>query len=284
MHGLSRTGVVAVFQQVLAVFLLAGCASRLPELPVIGTPGNSQPGKVVWHDLVTPDLDKSRAFYGALFGWQFEQLGDGYLLARYEGRPVAGLARLEAGHDSGHWLPLVSVTDIAKAQKTTRTAGGDVALSAVELKGRGQVAILKDPQGAAFGVLQSSHGDPEDRIPAVNTWLWNEIWTNNIAGATAYYEELFGYGRKVARIGSVSYDFFVRDGKPRVGLLAKPDPQIPNTWLCYLRVNDVAAVTDKARALGGTVLMAPNAKVRDGRVAILTDPGGAGFVVQELRK
>jgi hypothetical protein len=32
------------------------------------------------------------------------------------------------------------------------------------------------------------------------------------------------------------------------------------------------------------VLMAPNAKVRDGRVAILTDPSGAGFVVQEVRK
>ena len=284
MHRLPRTGVVAVLQIVLAGFFLAGCASRLPELPVIGTPGNAQPGKVVWHDLVTPDLDKSRAFYGALFGWQFEQLSDGYLLARYQGRPVAGLARLEAGHDSGHWLALVSVTDIAKAQKTTRTAGGDVVLSAFELKGRGQVAVLKDPQGAAFGVLQSDHGDPEDRIPPVNTWLWNEIWTNDIAGATAYYEELFGYERKVVRIGSVSYDFFVRNGKPRAGLLAKPDPQIPNTWLCYLRVNDVAAVTDKARALGGSVLMAPNAKVRDGRVAILTDPSGAGFVVQEVRK
>jgi predicted enzyme related to lactoylglutathione lyase len=284
MYRLSRTEVVAVLHAVLAAFLLGGCASRLPELPVIGTPGNTQPGKVVWHDLVTPDLDKARAFYGELFGWQFEQLGDGYLLARYQGRPVAGLARLDAGHGSAHWLPLVSVTDIAKAQKTTRTDGGDVALSAFELEGRGQVAILKDPQGAAFGVLQSSYGDPEDRIPAVNTWLWNEIWTNDIAGATTYYEELFGYGRKVARIGSVSYDFFERDGKPRVGLLAKPDPQIPNTWLCYLRVNDVAAVTTKARAMGGAVLMTPNARVRDGRVAILTDPSGAGFVIQEVRK
>jgi predicted enzyme related to lactoylglutathione lyase len=284
MHRLLRTGVVAVLQTALAVVFLGGCASRLPELPVIGTEGNTLPGKVVWHDLVTPDLDKSRAFYGELFGWQFEQLSDGYLLARHEGRPVAGLARLEERQDNGHWLPLVSVTDIAKAQKITRTAGGDVVLGAFELRGRGQVAVLKDPQGAAFGVLQSDHGDPEDRIPPVNTWLWNEIWTNNIAGATAYYEELFDYERKVVRIGSVSYDFFVRDGKPRAGLLAKPDPQIPNTWLCYLRVNDVAAVTDKARALGGSVLMAPNAKVRDGRVAILTDPSGAGFVVQEVRK
>ena len=284
MHRLSPTGVVAVLQIALVVFFLVGCAAQSPELPAIGTPGTSLPGKVVWHDLLTPDLDKSRTFYAELFRWQFEEVSDGYLLARNEGRPVAGLARLDAKQSIGHWLPQVSVVDIGEAQNTTRTAGGEVVLKAFSLKGRGEVAVLKDPQGAAFGVLQSDHGDPEDRIPPVNTWLWNEIWTNNIAGATAYYEKLFGYGRKVARIGSVSYDFFLRDGKPRVGLLAKPDPQIPNTWLCYLRVNDVAAVTDKARALGGSVLMAPNAKVRNGSVAILADPSGAGFVVQELRK
>jgi predicted enzyme related to lactoylglutathione lyase len=197
---------------------------------------------------------------------------------------VAGLARLEERQDNGHWLPLVSVTDIAKAQKTTRTAGGDVALSAFELKGRGQVAILKDPQGAAFGVLQSSYGDPEDQVPGVNAWVWNEIWTDDVVGAEAFYAQLFGYQRGSARVSNVNYDFLKRDGRPRVGLLTKPDPEIANTWLCYLRVTDVAAVTNKARALGGSVLMAPNAEVRNGSVAILADPSGAGFVVQELRK
>ena len=267
-----------------AAVVITGCATLIPKVPLLGPEGTSLPGKVVWHDLVTPDMDKARNFYAGLFGWSFEDLSDGYAIARHNGRLVAGIAKLDRSGRSSNWLPLVSVTDIAKAQKITRTAGGDVVLGAFELRGRGQVAVLKDPQGAAFGVLQSDHGDPQDRIPPVNTWLWNEIWTNNIAGATAYYEELFDYGEEVFRIGSVSYDFFVRDGKPRAGLLAKPDPQIPNTWLCYLRVNDVAAVTDKARALGGSVLMAPNAKVRDGRVAILTDPSGAGFVVQEVRK
>jgi len=264
--------------------LLAGCATQSPELPVIGTPGTSLPGKVVWHDLVTPDLEKSKTFYGELFGWQFEELSSGYLLARNEGRPVAGLARLDATQYTSHWLPLVSVTDIAQGQETTRAAGGKVVLKAFELRGRGQVAVLKDPQGAAFGVLQSSHGDPEDRVPGLNTWMWNEIWTDDVVGAAGYYGTLFGYEQGAARIGKVTYDYLRRDGKPRVGLLTKPDPEIGNTWLCYLRVADVAAVTEKARALGGTVLMAPNSQVRNGSVAILADPNGAGFVVQEWRK
>jgi len=284
MHRLPPTGVVAVLQIVLVVFFLVGCAAQSPELPAIGTPGTSLPGKVVWHDLLTPDLDKSRTFYAELFRWQFEEVSDGYLLARNEGRPVAGLARLDAKQSIGHWLPQVSVVDIAEAQNATRTAGGEVVLKALSLKGRGEVAVLKDPQGAAFGVLQSSHGDPADRVPAVNAWLWNEIWTDDVVGAAAFYDQLFGYERGSARLGNVSYDFLKRDGRPRVGLLAKPNPEIPNTWLCYLRVADVAAVTDKARALGGSVLMAPNTEVRNGSVAILADPSGAGFVVQELRK
>ncbi len=279
-----RTGVFSALQTLLGVLLLAGCASQSPELPVIGTPGTTLPGKVVWHDLVTPDLEKSRNFYGELFGWRFEELSDGYLLARNEGRPVAGLARLDGTQHTGHWLPLLSVTDIVQAQETTLAADGKVVLKAFQLKGRGEVAVLKDPEGAAFGVLQSSHGDPEDQVPALNTWMWNEIWTDNVAGAAAYYDKLFGYELGSARIGNVTYAYLKRDGKPRVGLLTKPDPEIGNTWLCYLRVADVAAVTAEAKALGGTVLMAPNSKVRNGSVAILADPTGAGFVVQEWRK
>jgi predicted enzyme related to lactoylglutathione lyase len=284
MHRSARTRFFAALQALLGVLLLAGCASQSPQLPVIGTPGTSLPGKVVWHDLVTPDLERSRTFYADLFGWRFEELSNGYLLARNEGRPVAGLARLDSGQRTSHWLPLLSVTDIAQAQETTRSADGKVVLKAFELRGRGQIAVLKDPQGAAFGVLQSSHGDPEDRVPGLNAWMWNELWTDDLAGAAAYYEKLFGYEQGSAIIGAMTYDYFKRDGKPRAGLLTKPDPQIGNTWLCYLRVDDVAAVTDKARALGGTVLMAPNSKVRNGSVAILADPNGAGFVVQEWRK
>jgi predicted enzyme related to lactoylglutathione lyase len=272
-------------QALIAVFLIiAACARQMPTLPVIGTPGNSLPGKVVWHDLVTPNPDKSRAFYGQLFGWQFEQISDGYVLARSDGRPVAGMARVDAVGQPSHWLPLVSVKDIARAQETTRAADGKVALDAFELPGRGRVAVLKDPQGAAFGVLQSSHGDPEDRVPALNTWMWNEIWTDDLAAAADYYEKLFGYELATANIRNIDYEYFERDGKPRAGLLKKPDPGIPNTWLCYLRVADVASVTNKARALGATVLMAPNPSVRNGKVAILADPHGAGFVVQEWRK
>jgi predicted enzyme related to lactoylglutathione lyase len=269
---------------VMLGILVVGCAGQLPDLPVIGTPGNHQPGKVVWHDLVTPDLEQAKSFYGALLGWKFEEVSSGYLLARNGDGPVAGLARLDSKEDGSYWLPLVSVADADQSERTARDAGGTVLLKPFDLGGRGRVAVLKDPQGAAFGVLQSSYGDPKDAVPQLNGWMWNEVWTQNVSASADFYRKLVGYEEDTTRIAGVSYTYLARDGVPRVGLITKSDPQIGNTWVAYLRVADVNAFTARAESLGATVLMAPNQKVRNGTVAILADPQGAGFVAQEWDK
>jgi len=49
----------------LAATLLGACATQLPTVPALGPDGSVALGKVVWHDLVTPDLDRAQAFYGA---------------------------------------------------------------------------------------------------------------------------------------------------------------------------------------------------------------------------
>jgi uncharacterized protein len=47
-----------------------------------------------------------------------------------------------------------------------------------------------------------------------------------------------------------------------------------------IRVDDVERIVAKATALGGRVIMAPRANVRDGNAAIIADPSGAAFAVQ----
>ena len=63
-----------------------------------------------------------------------------------------------------------------------------------------------------------------------------------------------------------------------------PDPKIGNTWVSYIRVADVSDTVQRARALGGAILLEPTHDVRDGSVAIIADPHGAGFVVQEIHE
>jgi predicted enzyme related to lactoylglutathione lyase len=72
-------------------------------------------------------------------------------------------------------------------------AGGKTVLEPSDLANRGRIAVLKDSQGAAFGVVQSSHGDPPGRDAEINGWLWDEIWTEDVPAAIVFYQSVGGY-------------------------------------------------------------------------------------------
>ena len=63
----------------LSLFLV--CVTALSaasfELPPLNTPPSPEHhvGKVVWADLVTPNLSTAEKFYGGLFGWTFQKIG-----------------------------------------------------------------------------------------------------------------------------------------------------------------------------------------------------------------
>lgn len=261
--------------------LIAGCATQIPTVPPIGTPGISLPGKVVWHDLLTPNPASAREFYGELLGWTFEDVGSGYTLARHDGRLVAGIAKVDKPEENGHWITHLSVQDTDAVLAYTRESGGDVILKPFDVPGRGRVALLRDPQGAAFGVIQSSTGDPEDRERTVSEWLWDEVWARDVPSAISFYEGVARFEAAEAQVFDVSYTYVKSEGKPRFGFIEKPGDEIEPTWVSYVLVDDVAAAVAKVDSLGGTVLLAPDARVRDGSVAIVTDAQGSGFVMQE---
>jgi hypothetical protein len=98
-----------------AVYAALGAAVVLPPLAQPAS-GEHHVGKVVWADLVTPDLDAAKRFYGALFGWTFRD-GPGdrnYALALLDGEPVAGLFQkaLPAGQSKQPgWFTFIAVRD-----------------------------------------------------------------------------------------------------------------------------------------------------------------------------
>jgi hypothetical protein len=264
-----------------AALVIGGCVETLPEVPPLGPAGISLPGKVVWHDLVTPDINKAKNFYAGLLGWTFEDVSDGYTLASHNGRFLAGIAKHDLPGRTSSWLPLISVTDLDRVLTEAVAAAGKTVLKPFDMPNRGRIAVLKDPQGATFGVVQSSHGDPADRKADINEWLWNEIWTEDVPAAVAFYQAVGGYRLAEKTVGDTFYRYLERDGQPRVGLLDKPNPQVGNTWVASIRVADVDAAVNKVKTLGGYVLMAPTVAIRNGTAAVITDPNGAAFVLQE---
>jgi len=278
---LLRRGILAL----TAALVLAGCtrASLLTvTFPPIGTSAQRVPGKVVWHDLVTRDPERVQTFYAGLFGWQFEEVTRGYAVARNGDRLVGGVARIDSATSGSQWLAQVSVLRIDDTVAAARAAGGKVLLGPLDLRGRGRVAVLADPQGAVFGAIESAAGDPADRDPAVGDWLWHEVWATAPDAVAPFYDQLFGFALNTAEVYGKPYRYFAAGGRPRVGLVQKPDPQLGAAWVSYVRVDDAAQVSDRVAGLGGKVLLAPRADIRAGTVGIIADPGGGALLIQQL--
>lgn len=134
----------------------------------IGANVVNEPNTLCWNDLLTPEPERARAFYAAVFGWIFDPLetsadyGVGRLPDGEEG--IGGIGRPDPslGPDApAFWLTYFAVPDADQA------AGQSHALGATVLAGPfdspyGRMAVVTDPQGATFAVLQLAQPDHFD--------------------------------------------------------------------------------------------------------------------------
>jgi hypothetical protein len=114
---------------------------------------------------MTTDADKAEAFYAEVAGISVMRLGDGedaYRMVTVNGTPVGGLVgpgpqgpNWPSGGPEPHWVASFGVEDADEAARKTKELGGDVLLPSVDVPGMGRAAVLRDPQGAVFGVFAS---------------------------------------------------------------------------------------------------------------------------------
>ena len=273
----------------LAVILLHGCAGlgqssgssiaeRLP--PITASPTNDyHPGKFVWHDLLTADMESAKIFYGALFGWSFEQQGR-YAVISNQGRKLGGILEVrnrDKREAEAIWLGSLSVADVDGSADFVKEQGGSVIKGPVNMELRGRSVLIADPQGAQLLLLHANGGDPDDAAPAIGDWLWNEIWTNTPKATTDFYQTLGGY--EVLSKGK-DYQILNRDGKWRAGIRHLIDSQFNVRWVPSVRVDDLAAIVDKVEGLGGVVWVRPDEAPSNGDTALISDSTGALLMVQ----
>jgi len=279
----------------IAMTAAAGCATVTVDLPAItdAPSGAHDEGRVIWRDLLTATPAESRAFYGELFGWTFEKPGidvgfgddDSYMLIRHNGRLIGGMInanRLKSPENVSQWVTVLSVADVNAATERARSAGAEILTEPRTLLSRGTIAVMRDPEGALFALLQARGGDPAEYEPLIDGFLWDELWTADVDRAARFYESVVGYSPDDRDIGDTgrSYRVMQRDGSPRVGILENPFEGERPVWINYLRVADPAAVTARVEALGGRVLVDAQARDIGGIVAVIVDPSGAGIALQ----
>jgi predicted enzyme related to lactoylglutathione lyase len=119
-------------------------------------PRSAGPGTFSWHDLLTPNLERSSRFYQSCWGIvprsYSADTAHVHRLFRSEGTDIAGLL---ATHDEEHpalWLPYIAVDDVVEKVEQAADAGAEVWLEPTEVAELGTFAILSDPGRALFAV------------------------------------------------------------------------------------------------------------------------------------
>ena len=197
-----------------------------------------------------------------------------------DGVAVAGVAHREAPDPDAtyaRWIHYLSVEHVAAAASRALDRGGRTLLPRHDVAYRGEFAILADPEGAPFGIMNSSSGDPPDFRSEIGEWLWVGLAARSAAAASKFYASSFGYDVHERDDQPEVLDFVLAESgysRAGIGQLA-PESKSNPTWLGFVRVEDVGAALDKTRALGGEVLYEPQSDALRGVLAIIADPFGA---------
>lgn len=265
----------------VVMLLQTGCSLSQRPVPILEDKTlTHHPGKFVWNDLMTSDVATAKTFYGQLFNWTFEQRGR-YSIIKLNGKRIGGILDIKPKTPERHaarWIASLSVSDVDQAISVVLAHGGKVHKGPEDIGDRGRVALVSDPQGAQLSLINTKYGDPKDGPIAEGSWLWHELWTNDPSASADFYQELAGYSM-VEELDS--YLILKVDGKWRAGIRTLFNQALEQRWVPVVKVNDVKAISALAKQLGGRVLIEPENPYYPDHVALLADPSGALFMIQE---
>jgi predicted enzyme related to lactoylglutathione lyase len=114
----------------------------------------NEPGSVVWNEGAMPDTDAARTFYSAVFGLRFDEMEGATDYATFStgGDMLGGLGAQEPGAPQG-WMVCFSVASTDNAAAAAEAAGGKIHTAPQDTP-YGRFAVIEDPWGAAFELMQ----------------------------------------------------------------------------------------------------------------------------------
>ena len=127
----------------------------------------NQAGALTWNECMTRDYAGSKAFYGAVFGHTFKEMGDDsfhYATISVGGRVVGGIGELSAEMPPelpSHWMTYFASDDVDATVERATSSGALLRTGPMDTP-YGRMAVLEGPQGEVFSVIKGS----SDALPA----------------------------------------------------------------------------------------------------------------------
>lgn len=119
--------------------------------------GFTTPGAFSWYSLQTTDVEGAKAFYSALFGWNYrvDEMGMGpYTTFQVGEVGMGGIIPVMAEGIPTHWSGYVTVGDTDAAVATAAANGGSVIMPPMDIPTVGRIAAIQDPTGGMINLVK----------------------------------------------------------------------------------------------------------------------------------
>ena len=269
------------------------------------------PGVPCWIDASHPDPEAALAFYRGLFGWELEDvMPDGsearYFIGRIRGGDVAALASIPPGAPSEpSWNTYIRVASADETAARVREAGGSVVAEPFDVLDSGRMAVVTDPEGAAFCVWEAKDHKGAKVVNEHGALNFNGLATRDAEAAKAFYGAVFGWTLLALPGGPMwtlpGYGDHLEEGSPglrkmmtdmgapegfidvvaSVEPIAAGDAATPAHWSVTFGVDDAEAIAAKVLELGGKVIAGP-LDAPWSRAVVIEDPQGATFIASQF--
>ncbi|WP_349826995.1 VOC family protein [Brevibacterium litoralis] len=260
-------------------------------------------GSPIWIDYSSNDPETAKAFYSALLGWEFEDMGPEfghYHMIRSGGNDVGGfMSMADAGaamDDMGMegaeappaaWSTYLETADLDATVARAAESGITPDVPAMDVGDLGRMAMVTAPDGAHLGLWQAKTYDGFTVEQGHGTPVWFECMSTDFDAAFPFYRDVLGWeatpmGPEDGGDQEDGTHYFTNGAgdSATAGLCDAAQWFERSLWRTYFAVPDCDAACAKVTELGGRVADGPM-DTPFGRIATVIDPEGATFQLNQ---
>jgi predicted enzyme related to lactoylglutathione lyase len=243
-------------------------------------------GGVVSADIAVPEHERVVGFYSRVLTTGMEPLWRDDLMNN-AGVPIIGIGeRIEAyGHLPLQWMVHIQVADVGASVSRAVEQGGDELMHHRDEHGESQWAVLRDPNGAAFGIMPPVPYDAvaERRDSSAGRISWLDLTVPDAVATRDFYASVVGWSSREIKMedeGEHYSDYVLSsaDGRAVAGVCHARgvNRELPHAWIIYLSVGDLAESLRRVVEEGGEVVRSGDSE-GELAYAVIRDPVGAHF-------
>jgi len=249
-------------------------------------------GGILSADIAVPEHERELRFYSRVLCTGENPLWREDLMNN-QGMPIIGLGeRIPEYADLPlQWMPHIQVADVASCVARAVDLGGRELMHGKDDNGESQWAVLRDPNGAAFGIMPVVPAEaipvPDDSAAheassSMGRIAWLDLTVPNASATCEFYRQVIGWSTQDVAMEDAGesyadYSMVCEDGMVSAGICHARgvNAELPPVWMLYLPVADLDESLRIVQEEGGKILK--TTRKSDGTVAYaaIQDPVGA---------